>query len=268
MKVDYHMHTTRCGHAIGTMDEYVKQAIKLGFPEIGFSDHLPLSPAPEGTWSCDWAMQEKELPEYREEIVKLQTKYPQITIKSGIEADYFPESIEKTKILLASYQWDYVLGSVHHIGPWPIDSSVYLDEFDKRDLYKTYETYFSLVSAAAQTGLFDIMAHLDVIKKYGHRPSEDLSSLYNDLALELKKANVAAELNTSGFRKVAAEIYPAPPLIRKLVEAGVPLTLGSDSHSPTEVGMDFDKAIELLNKFGVREIATFTARKRQMVPLK
>lgn len=269
MILDYHIHTTRCGHAEGTMAEYVEKALERGLKEIGFSDHLPLSPAPEGTWSCDWAMQETELQDYKNDVLKLRDVYPEITIKLGIEADFFPEkeSIAKTKALLQLCDWDYVIGSVHHVGPWPIDSSLYLTEFEKRDLYKTYEEYFSLVIEAAHSGIFDIMGHLDVIKKYGYRPKEDLSSLYIDVAKELKKSGMVFEINTSGLRKIAKEIYPAPLFVKELVEAKVPVTLGSDSHSPDEVGKDFDYAVSLLKSLGVDEIASFSKRKKVMVSL-
>ena len=267
MTLDYHLHTTRCQHATGTMDEYVEQGLKMGLKEIGFADHLPLSPAPRGTWSCDWAMQEEELEEYISDVIKLQKEYPEIKIKLGIEADYFPESIKKTKTLLDNSSWDYIIGSVHHIGPWPIDSSLYLGEFTKRDLYKTYETYFELVAGAARSGLYDIMGHLDVIKKYGFRPQVDLGSLYKDLVKELKASDVAFEINTSGLRKPVKEIYPAPALLEELLKGNVPVTLGSDSHAPSEVGKDFEVAIKLLKEFGVSKIASFTGRTWLLIPL-
>lgn len=267
MTLDYHMHTTRCKHATGTMAEYVKQGLKMGLKEIGFADHLPLSPAPKGTWSCDWAMQEEELEEYIFDVKKLQREYPKIKIKLGIEADYFPESIKETATLLDKISWDYIIGSVHHIGPWPIDSSLYLSEFAKRDLYKTYETYFELVAGAAKSGLFDIIGHLDVIKKYGFKPQKDLGSLYKDLVKELKASDVAFEINTSGLRKPVNEIYPAPALIEELLKSNVPVTLGSDSHAPSEVGKDLEIAIQLLKELGVSKIASFTGRKRLLIPL-
>ncbi len=267
MILDYHLHTTRCKHATGTMEEYVEQGLKMGLKEIGFADHLPLSPAPKGTWSCDWAMQDKELEEYVCDVTKLQKEYPEIKIKLGIEADYFPESIEMTKTLLDSIRWDYIIGSVHHIGPWPIDSSLYISEFTKRDLYKTYETYFELVAEAAKSGLYDIMGHLDVIKKYGFKPQKDLGPLYKDLVNELKASDMAFEINTSGLRKPIKEIYPAPELLEELLKGNVPVTLGSDSHAPSEVGKDLEVAIKFLKELGVSKIASFTGRKRLLIPL-
>lgn len=265
--VDYHMHTERCNHASGSMNEYVAQAIKVGLNEIGFSDHLPLSPAPEGLWDLGWAMLDSELEDYVDDVYNVKKLHPEIEVKLGIEADFFDDSssIEKTKQLLGRHNWDYVIGSVHHIGLWPIDSSNYLTEFERKDLYKTYEEYFAIVINAANSGLFDILGHLDVIKKYGYRPKEDLHSLYRDVAKEIKASGIAFEINTSGLRKPAKELYPAPLLVKELLENGVPVTLGSDSHLPSEVGADFDKALALLKSCGVNSIATFTDRKRTLV---
>lgn len=267
--VDYHMHTVRCNHAEGTLEEYADQAVAVGLSEIGFSDHLPLSPAPADVLSRDWAMNEEELPEYVEDIYSLQRKYPSLPIKLGIEADYFPDrtSIAKTEMMLQAFSWDYVIGSVHHLGYWTVDSSEYLHEFERRDLYKVYEDYFETVIKAANSGLFDVLGHIDLVKKFGHVPRADLTSLYRDFAQEIKKSGIAFEINTSGLRKPIGEIYPAEGLLRELLNLQVPVTLGSDSHSPLEVGKDFDKALELLKRYGTDRIATFTKRQRIMRPL-
>ncbi|MDD2431928.1 MAG: histidinol-phosphatase HisJ [Firmicutes bacterium] len=267
--VDYHMHTKRCNHADGTMAEYVDQALKIGLTEIGFSDHLPLSAAPDDVLARDWAMQEEELTEYVNDIHVLQKRYPNISIKVGIEADYFcdQKSNQKTRDLLDRVKWDYVIGSVHHLGTWVIDSSENLDEFEKRDLFKVYENYFETVIKAANSGLYDVLGHIDVIKKYGYVPKENLSSLYKDVAKEIKKSGIAFEINTSGLRKPIGQIYPAPLLLKELLSLEVPVTLGSDSHSPLEVGKDFDVVVKLLKDFGTKEIAIFNKRQKIMKPL-
>jgi histidinol-phosphatase (PHP family) len=108
------------------------------------------------------------------------------------------------------------------------------------------------------------MAHPDVIKKHGITTTLPIERLYTEAAEALSRAGVAIEINTSGLRKTAAEIYPALPFLRACAERGVAVTLGSDAHAPREVGMDFDLALGLLERAGISEIAIFEGRARTM----
>lgn len=265
--VDYHIHTSRCGHAAGTMEQYVERALELGLAEMGFSDHIPLYFLPPDRRGPGLAMAEEELPRYVEEVLRLRDRYPLIPIRLGIEADYYPGWEEELERILEPYPWDYVYGSIHFMGDWGFDDPRYVDRYQGWDMDELYARYFDLVRAAAATGLFDIMGHLDVIKKFGHRPTGDPARLFSDVAAALKAAGVAIEVSTAGLRKPVAELYPGPDLLAHCRLAGVPATIGSDAHRPTEVGMDFDRAVEALRAAGYGEVVRFQGRRRQAIPL-
>ncbi len=265
--VDYHIHTSRCGHAAGTIEEYVERALAVGLAEIGFSDHLYQYFLPPERRDPSLAMPEEELPQYVESVLRLRDRYPQIPIRLGIEADYYPGHDEELRRILEPYPWDYVYGSIHFLDDWGFDDPRYVDRYLRWDIDELYLRYFDLVREAAATGLFDVMGHLDVIKKFGHRPKGDLAPLYTRVAGALRDADVAIEVSTAGLRKPVGELYPSPALLAEVGRLGVPVTLGSDSHSPSEVGIYFDRALNALRAAGYREIARFHRRKRISIAL-
>jgi histidinol-phosphatase (PHP family) len=259
--VDYHNHTARCGHAEGSMEEYVERAIALGLREIGFADHLYLYFLPADRRDASLAMAEEQLPGYVDSVLWLRRQYPEIAVRLGIEADYVPGQEEALRRALAPYPWDYVYGSIHFIDDWGFDDSRYIRRYDDWDLDDLYGRYFDLVKGAAGTGLFDVMGHLDVIKKFGHRPKGEVAALYASVAAALKDARVAIEISTAGLRKPVGEIYPGPELLQACARQGVPVTLGSDSHKPEEVGFQLDRAVETLRAAGYTEIVRFEGRR-------
>ena len=165
------------------------------------------------------------------------------------------------------YDWDYVLGGVHFIDDWGFDDSRYVAGFDNWDIDALYARYFDLIGASAETGLFDTIAHSDLVKKFGHRPGGDLSELYTRLAARLSNAGVCVEVNTGGLRKPVAEMYPHPDLLRAYHAAGVPVTLGSDAHAPNEVAADLSAATSLLENVGYTTYARYARRERKLVGL-
>ena len=263
MSVDYHVHTARCGHARGEMRDYVKRARELSLTEIGFADHLPLLTGhdPTLTMSLD------ELPEYVEAVATLKQEFPDIAIKTGIEADYLPGREEETARLLGAYDFDYVIGSIHFIDGWGFDDSRYIEGYKQRDIYELYATYFKLVADAAKTGLFDVIGHLDLIKKYNFKPEEDITPLVAGAISAIKKADAAIEINTAGLRKPVGEIYPSDAILALCFNEGVPVTLGSDAHSPEEVGMGFEAGRAAARRAGYERLAVFAKRERDFVDL-
>ncbi|MHB0915521.1 MAG: histidinol-phosphatase HisJ family protein [Thermoleophilia bacterium] len=260
---DFHIHTPLCGHAGGTIEEYVLAARELGLPEMGFADHLPLFHTDDPTL----AMAHDDLPVYIEQVRSLQQQHSDFPIRLGIEADYISTHMDDIAAALAGYEFDYVYGSVHFIESWGFDQSRFKFEFERRDIDDVYESYFNLVMDAARTGLYDIMTHLDVVKKYGHRPGRDLAALYHEVARTLKKSDVAIELNASGLHKPVREIYPAMDILRIMNEHGVPITFGSDAHKPSEVARDFDQLLRHAISAGYTDYVTFAGRERIPRPL-
>jgi histidinol-phosphatase (PHP family) len=160
------------------------------------------------------------------------------------------------------------VGSVHFIGDWLIDSEEQIYEWKRRDIDHVYQQYFSLVQNMAKSGLFDIVGHLDLVKKFNFRPKNDISGLMLETIEIIGKSKMCVEVNTGGLRKPCHEIYPSENLIKTCFDHGLPITLGSDAHSPQEVGADFDKTADFLRKIGYTEIVRFTRRKREFVRLR
>jgi len=267
MLVDYHLHTYFSGHARGELEEYVKVAKEKGLAEIGFADHLPLYFLPENKRERELAMTSEELSFYFQKVKQIQNSYPELPIKLGLEADFIPDKEKELEDILSQWELDYVLGSVHFIGDWGFDQSRYLSEFRKREINKVYQQYFHLIQEASLSGEFDILSHLDLIKKFDFRPTEDITDLLRETVATIRKADVCVEINTSGLRKPVQEIYPERQLLSLCYEYGVPITLGSDAHQPEEVGKDFDQALCLAQEVGYRELVVFSRRQRQVLPL-
>ena len=257
---DYHMHTPLCGHAVGDPQEYAQQALAVGLEEIGFSDHAPFikCPLPGIT------MRHEQLPEYYRMIEEVQHKFKnKLTIKMALEADFISGYEDKTKAILEDYPYDYVIGSVHFIKDWGFDNPSQRQKWNEQDINSVYRDYFDLLRQSAASGLFDIMGHVDLVKKFGHRPTEDMHEEIVKTAQVFKKSGVAVEINTSGLRKPIAEMYPSLTHLKIYAQAGVPLTFGSDAHDPKDVGKDFAAAVKLAKEAGYQEYVLFKQRKIQ-----
>lgn len=272
MLIDYHTHHARCGHAVGELEEYVKRGIELGLSQLGLSDHMPLLHVDPAAYYPEMAMPLDELPRYVEEAFQLKEKYRgQIDLRVGLEGDYIEGWERQIEEIVKAYPWDYVIGSVHFLGEWDVSDFRQVHNWEGQNVFAVYQRYYDAVAKAARTGFYDIMGHLDVIKRFGHRPGAALEAETVDLELHtltaVKEAGVAMELNASGLSKPVAEMFPSRRILSAAVEMGIPLTVGSDAHDPLKLGEHLDQARALLHELGVRELATFEGRKRTMVPL-
>ncbi|MFC1850798.1 histidinol-phosphatase HisJ family protein [candidate division CSSED10-310 bacterium] len=251
--VDYHIHTSlsdgRTNH-----HPYVKQAAKLGLSEIGFSDHICLKKVP---WSIDLA----KIPLMAETISELKKSAP-LPIKFGVEMDFIPGYEDKIKSVLQAMPLDYVIGSVHFLDEWNFDSYNSISTYQEWDLKELYSQYFRLIQLSAESKLFDILGHIDLIKKFGFRPECDIGELFTETAEIISKNKVCIEVNTSGLIKPCQEIYPSSQLLKICCDYGIPITLGSDAHKPGCVGQYFDDALMLIQQIGYKKIAHFNERKR------
>jgi histidinol-phosphatase (PHP family) len=266
--VDYHIHTARCGHAVGSMERYVEHAIEAGLTELGFSDHLFMYWLPPSARDPELGMAEWEHEYYIEDVERCRTRYaPDITIRLSIEADYIPGHEHALENILRRTDWDYVIGSVHFIDAWGFDDSRYLSGYDAWDIDALYARYFELVGASAETGLFDTIGHADLVKKFGHRPRTDISESYVTLANRFARSGVCVEVNTAGLRRPCAEVYPHPDLLRACQDAGVPVTFASDAHDPNDVARDLGSAATILREVGYTAYIKFAGRRRELVPL-
>src|SRR5438046_5812200 len=212
--VDYHVHHDRCGHAVERMEAYVQAALELGLGEMGLSDHLYVYWLPRERRDPEIGMPEELYPEYVAEAQHLIRAYDgRVRLRLSSETDYIRGAERELGRILERYDFDYVLGSVHFIGDWNFDNENFVAEFDRRDVNEVYATYYDLVGAAAESGLFDVITHLDLPKKFGHRPTVDMTATHQRVVERLAKAGVAIEVNSSGLRKPVGEIYPALDLL-------------------------------------------------------
>jgi histidinol-phosphatase (PHP family) len=259
---DYHMHTPLCHHATGEPVEYAERALELGFQEIGFSDHSPMLRDDFD----NWRMRFDQLDEYVEKVREAQKKFPQLAIRLALEVDYLPGGEDWICELAARHSWDYFIGSVHYVSDsWDIDNPHKISEWKNRDAFEVWKIYFERLTLAVESKLFEIIGHVDLPKKFGHRPTRDCTPLYKTFLDAAKRHNCVIELNTAGLRKDCKEIYPSCEILRLAFEKGVPITFGSDAHAPEEVGMNFAEAIQCAREVGYTNCCKFTKRQPQAV---
>lgn len=266
MRWSYHTHTT-WSDGEATPAAMLAEAGRTGLAEIGFSDHLTLHPSFP---SVNWSLAEDELGPYVGEVLALAAAAPPSgpAVRLGLEADYVPASVGRLRTLLAAHPFDYVIGSVHFVGDFPVDAEASRWEAlspGRRD--ETWAAYWRAVAEMAGTRLFDIAGHLDLPKKFGHRPSADLTAA-RDAALDaLAVAGMTIELNTSGWSYPAAEAYPAPAILRSARERDIPVVVTADAHRPAHLSRDFDRASRCLREAGYDSVVRFRGRRWSAEPL-
>ncbi|HEY2953135.1 MAG TPA: histidinol-phosphatase HisJ family protein [Verrucomicrobiae bacterium] len=261
---DYHMHTPLCRHAVGEPTAYAARALQIGLTEIGFTDHSPMR---QDDFD-DWRMRFDQLDEYVEKVGRARRDHPSLTIKLSLEVDYLPGHEDWIRELAARHPWDYLIGSVHYVSDsWAIDNPYKLSEWKHRDAWEVWSTYFERLTMAADSGLFEIIGHADLPKKFRVYPERDCTPLFDRFLRAARKANTAIELNTAGLRKECREIYPSRALLDLAHSAGVPITFGSDAHAPEEVGLNFAEAVEWARAAGYAHGLRFTQRQRESVAI-
>ena len=258
-KTDYHLHTTY-SDGKAAPEEYIVPAINAGLKEIGFSEHISLFSEEQ-----KWCMNPGNISIYLEHIENLKKKSSNPVIRTGLEVDYLPGKEKEIQSYLSNLELDFVLGSVHYLGEKTVDESP--DFYEGKDFDSLFEEYFYRVIAAASSGLFDIIAHCDLIRIYGYRPTYDPEYLYRMLAKSFRKSDVAFELNTNGRNRPLADFYPDRRFLHIFSEEKVPLCINSDAHTPVRLAQYFDEAYDLARSAGFSEMAVFKGRKRKMVPL-
>jgi histidinol-phosphatase (PHP family) len=261
---DLHMHTPLCRHARGQPVDYARQAAAVGLTEIGFSDHSPMARDDFD----DWRMRLDQLDEYVALVQEAQREFPRLAIRLALEVDYLPGQEDWIRHLAARHPWDYFIGSVHYVSDdWAVDSPFELSKWKQHDTFEVWRMYFERLTMAAESGLFEIIGHADLPKKFGHRPTRDCTPLFARFLEAAKRRNCAVELNTAGLRKECREIYPSQPFLQLAFELGVAITFGSDAHAPEEVGLNFAEAVALARTVGYRAACRFERRQRFTLPL-
>jgi histidinol-phosphatase (PHP family) len=256
---DYHMHTPLCFHATGEPTEYAAHALKIGLTEIGFSEHSPM----QRDDFDDWHMRMSDLDLYVQKVQQARQDHPSLTILLALEAEYLPGQEAWLKHLATLHPWDYFIGSVHYVSEsWDLDNPKKISQWKERDPLEVWTVYFQRLTMAAESGLFQIIGHADLAKKFCFVPKEDCTALFKTFLEAARKTGTAIELNTAGLRKDCKEIYPSRKILELAYEAGVEITFGSDAHAPGEVAMNFQEAVELAKSVGYRKCVRFRQRKK------
>jgi histidinol-phosphatase (PHP family) len=206
------------------------------------------------------------LDEYVSKVRLAQREFPHLAIRLALETDYLPGHEDWIRELAARHPWDYFIGSVHYVSnSWDIDNPHKISEWKNCDTFEVWSAYFERLTMAAESNLFEIIGHADLPKKFGHRPTQDCTPLYEKFLDAAKKNNCAIELNTAGLRKDCQEIYPSREILQLAFHKNVPITFGSDAHAPGEVGLNFTEAVQLAHETGYTESCRFAGRKRELV---
>jgi histidinol-phosphatase (PHP family) len=260
---DYHLHTSLCKHAEGEIHEYIEAAIEKGITEICFADHIPM---PDG-FDNEHRMDPKEFDFYVEKIEHIRAKYRGTHILIGIEADYIEGYENYLRDFLAGYPFDLVIMSVHFIKKWADKQWVFSYEYTNETLVHQYKDYFDCMVKGIQTGLFDVVGHLDLIKR-PNRPVLRSNSREVERVIDaVKKAGMSLELNTSGLRKHIAEPYPDMEIVEMAIGKGIPFVFSSDAHKPEQVGDFFDDILNELFQFPDLKIAQYRQRECTTRPI-
>lgn len=254
--VDCHVHTARCGHASGNAAQYVEAARAAGVSTLVFAEHLPLPEHMDPMRRL--SLHPDDLDHYAEEVLELAANESGLQVVLGIEVDWLPGFEEFTIRQLDRARQagvSVIVGSVHFLGGWAFDDPNELGLWNEADVDEVYEAYFMEWCAAAESGLFDVMAHPDLPKKFGHRPCGDVSSWYKRAATAASRSGTAIEVSTAGLRKPVRELYPAPELLAAFCVAGVRATVGSDAHEPCDVGYRIEAAYDMMVEVGYNYVA-------------
>jgi histidinol-phosphatase (PHP family) len=268
MKFDLHTHHERCGHAIGTIRDYIEAALEKGLSVIGISDHAPYFAHELDHPYPGIAMSRKTLETYIAEVLSLREEYRgRIDVLLGIESDFFPESAEIYRNHLQRYPFDYVIGSVHHTNGVSIFKKQRWENLSYEQIVSEKETYYSLIRESAKSGLFQIIGHADAMKRYYPELSDIPTPKVEEAIRVIGECGLAMEVNTSGKASDCRSWYPSDDILEMALHYGVDITFGSDAHHPDRVGDEWEQVSRKLKEIGFKEWVYFKQRKRVPVPL-
>lgn len=279
MKIDYHIHTEHSVDAKGSLTDYCEQALRLGIDDICFTDHCELDPERDDNLirvnGNMVPITRDHVAALHDDIHKIAVMYKQhgLTVKCGIEVGYFDGIEERFKEITKGLEFDFVLGSIHCLDHVCIDSSrEYKGYFEQHDKDRLLNTYYQAIDHLVKSRLFDSIGHIDVYKKYGfgfygEKINDFPHELVQNIFTTIAEHEIAFEINTAGLRRVN-EIYPSAGIIACARNAGAKkLTIGSDAHSPEDLGKGLAEGIAYAKSFGYNAVYRFEKRKPYRVPI-
>lgn len=247
------------------VDRYLAAAAEAGIAELGVSEHIYRFTQALDLWSHPlWEENARDDIDAYCEFVR------ETPLRLGIECDFVPGAEDRTAALLEARDFDYVVGSVHFIADGAVDHEGWDVWGRQGSPDEVWRRYFEALAECARSGLFDILAHPDLVKVWGGSrplPERDPRFFYEPAVEAIAESGIAVEISTAGLRKPVGEIYPSPAFAAMCVEAGAVFALSSDAHLPEQVGFGYPQAAEFLGDLGVSEIAVFDRRRRRLEPL-
>lgn len=283
--IDYHVHLWQ--HApylplLATVDQlgaYSAHAARLGVTELAITEHssrfrqfdtllrgwwdLDPSPARRAEASRCW---DEELGADLDQYVEtaLEAKAAGLPIVIGLEVDYIPGQMEKVAGLLGGYPFDVLIGSVHWIGAWLFDALGWAqaqEQWSARGVERIWNDYTTCLEELACTRTVDVLAHPDLPKVAGHSPVAP-DEFYDRIAGATRACGLVAELNSSGWRKPCVEAYPAPQLLARFHDYGIPVTTASDGHRLSDVSWRIGDLTAMALAAGYTQVTAFRSRNR------
>lgn len=257
MVVDLHNHTKFCNHAQGELFEYIEKAIEGKISYFGISDHAPMH------FDEKYRMSFEQMKIYENQVLEAKKIYAQkIEILLGYEVDFLEEYLDE-RVLRADV--DYLIGSVHFIDKWGFDNPEFIGNYDNQDIDEIWETYFKAIENMAKSGYFDIVGHLDLIKIFKFMPKKNIVDIAKNALLAIKNADMSIEINVAGLRKPIGETYPSLCLLEEAKKLNIPITFGSDAHSPEQVGLFSDEALKIAKIVGYKECVFYKKRIKEFI---
>jgi histidinol-phosphatase (PHP family) len=268
--VDYHMHLRdpdeRVDHTVEAVERFLPVASERGLDEIGFTEHVYYFTQTRHLWNEQYMLERCVYDIEAYVAAVLAAKERGLPVKLGLEVDYVPGRERELAEALAPYPWDFLLGSVHFVDGFPVDSEPGLVE--KLGPHEAWRRYFVWLRNAARSGLFDSLSHPDLAKHHGPRPdAETVQWLHEETADAIEAAGVCIEVSSAGLYKPVGELYPDRDLLVACRERGVPITTASDAHVPQNVGRDLDRAVTYARDAGYETVTVFDVRQRRQEPL-
>ena len=262
--ISYHNHTN-WSDGYSTVPGLVESARSAGVSELGISDHLAITP--DGRFP-DWSIQADNLDAYVEDVLRAAQNTDGMTIRLGMEVDFFPETLEESTNLLKPYPFDFIIGSVHFINQFTIDlNSDSWEKISQEERNQIWQTYWNYIAAAARSGCFDFIGHFDLPKKFKFYPDVDLTADALAALDAIAAADAALEINTSGWYKPVREAYPGLFYLEEARRRNIPILINADSHFPNHVVRDFERARRWASAAGYTEMVRYEKRKRFSYPL-
>jgi histidinol-phosphatase (PHP family) len=271
---DYHVHLRPDDLSCTAADYFTSEnaaryrsvASEAGITELGVSEHIHRFRQALSVWDHPfWREQARDDINGYCAFVREETD-----LRLGLEVDFIPGREDRTQNLIDQCDLDYVVGSVHFLGDLAVDDDGYDVWAHGRSPEDIWRRYFETLAQAAGSGLFDILAHPDLVKIWGStrpRPPGDLRRYYEPAVAAIVDSGIAVEVSTAGLRKPVGEIYPAPEFLQACISGGAAVALSSDAHLPEQVGFGYDQALALFAELGVGELTTFERRTRRLEPI-